>query len=68
MDVAGGYAAERKIKEEKARILNTATADEKTADNGSAKVVIIKKAGHHGTYISQQSFLSVPKPPKDMLS
>ena len=55
MDVAGGYAAERKIKEEKAKILKTASADEKNADNGSAKVVIIKEAGHHGTYTSDQS-------------
>lgn len=47
MDVAGGYAAERKIEEEKAKILKTASEDQKTADNGSAKVVIIEKAGHH---------------------
>lgn len=50
MDVAGGYAAEQKIEEETARILRTASAEEKKADNGSAKVLIIKKAGHHGTY------------------
>ena len=50
MDVAGGYAAEQKIEEEKAKILRTASADEKQAENGSAKVLIIKNAGHHGTY------------------
>ena len=47
MDVAGGYAAEQKIKEEKASVLANATEEEKQLDNGSAKVVIIQKAGHH---------------------
>ncbi len=47
MDVSGGYAAEQKLKEEKARILKTASAEERKQDNGSAKVMIIKKAGHH---------------------
>lgn len=50
MDVAGGYAAEQKINEEKAKTLASASTDEKKADNGSAKVLIIKKAGHHGMY------------------
>ncbi len=60
MDVAGGYAAEQKIKEEKAKILKVASADENKADNGSAKVLIIKKAGHHGTYIWHSIFELVP--------
>ena len=47
MDIAGGYAAEQKLKEEKAKVLKTATAEEKKRENGSAKVMIIKKAGHH---------------------
>jgi len=47
MDVAGGYAAEQQLKEEKARILKTATTEEKRAENGSSKVIVIKKAGHH---------------------
>lgn len=47
MDVAGGYAAEQKLKEERARILETASAEEKQAENGSAKVIVIKNAGHH---------------------
>ena len=47
MDVAGGFAAEQKLKEERARVWKTATTEEKNAENGSAKVVIIKKAGHH---------------------
>jgi len=47
MDIAGGYAAEQKIKEEKAKVLKGLSAEEKKKDNGSAKVLIIKKAGHH---------------------
>ncbi len=47
MDVAGGFAAEQKLKEEKARVLKSATEEEKRRENGSAKVVIIQKAGHH---------------------
>lgn len=47
MDVAGGYAAEQKLIEERAKVLKTATKEEKAAENGSAKVVIIQKAGHH---------------------
>lgn len=47
MDIAGGYAAEQKLKEEKEKALSSATAEEKRRENGSAKVLIIKKAGHH---------------------
>jgi cardiolipin-specific phospholipase len=47
MDVAGGFAAEQKLKEEKEKVLKTATPEEKKKENGSAKVVIIQKAGHH---------------------
>ncbi|KAF2014243.1 alpha/beta-hydrolase [Aaosphaeria arxii CBS 175.79] len=47
MDVAGGYAAEEKIKQERARILATATKEERERDQGEAKVVIINNAGHH---------------------
>lgn len=47
MDVAGGYAAEQKMKDEKAKIMKTASPQEKQAENGSAKVVVIKNAGHH---------------------
>ena len=47
MDIAGGFAAEQKLKEEKARVLKTASAEEKQAENGSVKVIVIKKAGHH---------------------
>jgi cardiolipin-specific phospholipase len=47
MDIAGGYAAEQRLKEEKARVLKTATPEEKRRENGTAKVVVIQKAGHH---------------------
>ena len=47
MDIAGGYAAEQKIKEEKEKALKGLSAEERKKDNGSAKVLIIKKAGHH---------------------
>ncbi|ODM23910.1 hypothetical protein SI65_01500 [Aspergillus cristatus] len=47
MDAAGGLAAKQKIEEERRRILQDATAEERKADNGSAKVVVIKRSGHH---------------------
>ncbi|KAI1109187.1 alpha/beta-hydrolase [Nemania sp. NC0429] len=47
MDVAGGLAAEEKIKEARVRILSQATDEEKKKENGSCKVAIVKKAGHH---------------------
>ncbi|KAL1970695.1 hypothetical protein VTN77DRAFT_4339 [Rasamsonia byssochlamydoides] len=47
MDVEGGYAAKAKIEEERRRVLRNATPEEREADNGEAKVIIIKKAGHH---------------------
>ncbi|KAI1102346.1 alpha/beta-hydrolase [Jackrogersella minutella] len=47
MDVAGGLAAEEKLKQAKAQLLLHATAEEKWKENGSAKVVIVSKAGHH---------------------
>ncbi|KAH6660428.1 Alpha/Beta hydrolase protein [Truncatella angustata] len=47
MDVAGGLASEEKLKQVKAQALRDATEEEKRRENGSAKVVIIQKAGHH---------------------
>lgn len=47
MDIAGGYAAAAKIDEEKKKILKTATEEERKEDRGSAKVMVIKNAGHH---------------------
>lgn len=47
MDVAGGFAAEEKILREKERILASKNEEEKKKDKADAKVVIIRKAGHH---------------------
>jgi cardiolipin-specific phospholipase len=47
MDVAGGYAAEEKMKQERERILATASPEEKKQDHGVGKVIIINQAGHH---------------------
>ena len=47
MDIAGGYAAEQRLKAKKAKVLSTASTEERKNDNGSAKVLVIKKAGHH---------------------
>ena len=47
MDIAGGYAAEQKMLEAKEKALRNASSEEKENDVGSAKVMIIKKAGHH---------------------
>ncbi|KAF2435431.1 alpha/beta-hydrolase [Tothia fuscella] len=47
MDIAGGYAAEQKMKEEKDIALKGKSKEERKKDQGEAKVVIIGKAGHH---------------------
>ncbi|KAG6036541.1 hypothetical protein E4U41_005610 [Claviceps citrina] len=47
MDVAGGFAAEQKLKDARAQALLHATDQERRHENGSARVVIIPKAGHH---------------------
>lgn len=47
MDASGGYAAKAKIDEEKRRILQDASPEDRKADNGSAKIIVVKRAGHH---------------------
>jgi len=47
MDVAGGLEAEEKIKNRIVKALIHGTEDEKRRENGSAKVKIISRAGHH---------------------
>jgi len=54
MDINGGYAAERKIKEEKRKVLTEESKRTRVSvqelerrDNGDARVVVIKRAGHH---------------------
>ena len=47
MDIAGGYASEKKLNEVKQKVLREGTEDERRRENGDAKVVVIRKAGHH---------------------
>lgn len=49
MDVAGGLAAEEKIKARVKRVLleEGTTEDARRDENGSARVIIVRKAGHH---------------------
>ena len=47
MDTAGGFAAEKKLKDERERILKDAGEEDRRNDEGSSKVVIVKNAGHH---------------------
>ena len=47
MDVKGGHAAAERITAEKEKALQHATDNEKERENGDAKVIVIKKAGHH---------------------
>lgn len=47
MDVKGGYAAKKKIDARREEALQGRSDAERQHDAGGAKVVIIKKAGHH---------------------
>lgn len=47
MDVNGGYAAAKILNSETQRQLQNATPEERKRDRGSAKVVVIRNAGHH---------------------
>ncbi|KAB5577930.1 Alpha/Beta hydrolase protein [Coniochaeta sp. 2T2.1] len=47
MDVGAGYAAEEKLKARVVKALLHGTDEEKRRENGSAKVVVVRKAGHH---------------------
>ena len=47
MDVAGGLASEQKLNEAQRQILLHGTPEEKRKENGSCRVVMIPKAGHH---------------------
>lgn len=47
MDVSGGHAAVARLEDEKQRILADATPEERRNDQGSSKVVVISRAGHH---------------------
>ncbi|KAJ5157180.1 cardiolipin-specific deacylase [Penicillium canariense] len=47
MDVSGGHDAANRLEEEKQRVLANATPEERQNDQGSSKVVVINRAGHH---------------------
>lgn len=47
MDAAGGKAAKEKLEAAQRTALADATDEQKRSENGSAKVVVIPKAGHH---------------------
>ncbi|PLB41933.1 putative alpha/beta hydrolase [Aspergillus candidus] len=47
MDVRGGIAAKAKMEEERRRVLQDATPEQRSADRGTAKVVVIQRSGHH---------------------
>ncbi|KAH7017493.1 Alpha/Beta hydrolase protein [Ilyonectria destructans] len=47
MDVAGGLAAQEKLNQTKRKALIHGTDEEKRSENGSAKVLLVSKAGHH---------------------
>ena len=47
MDKQGGWDSEDKMKAEKKKALASATEEEKRTENGSAKTIVVKNAGHH---------------------
>lgn len=47
MDVAGGYDSQERLKQEKKKALAQASEKEKQLENGDAKVMVVRKAGHH---------------------
>ncbi|KOS18287.1 putative cardiolipin-specific deacylase [Escovopsis weberi] len=57
MDVAGGLAAEEKLKQTKLKALLHGTEDEKLNENGSCKVITVPKAGHH-LYLDNPDFFN----------
>ncbi|ORY65564.1 Alpha/Beta hydrolase protein [Pseudomassariella vexata] len=61
MDVAGGLASEEKLKQAKVKALLNSTDEEKRNENGAARVIIIKKAGHHLYLDNPDEFNSVMK-------
>lgn len=59
MDVKGGHDATEKILKERQKVLESATPEEKEKENGDAKVVVIRKAGHHIYLDSAEHFNEV---------
>ncbi|CAG7923688.1 unnamed protein product [Penicillium olsonii] len=59
MDVSGGHAAAARMNQEKKRVLADASPEERRADEGSSRVVVINKAGHHLYLDGWEEFNSV---------
>lgn len=59
MDVSGGHAAAARLDEEKRKVLENATPEEKRTDEGSSKVVVVNRAGHHLYLDGWEEFNSV---------
>ncbi|KAJ5788535.1 hypothetical protein N7457_003525 [Penicillium paradoxum] len=59
MDVSGGRAAAARLEEEKRKVLENATVEEKRADEGSSKVYVVNRAGHHLYLDGWEEFNSV---------
>lgn len=47
MDKQGGWDSEDKMNAERKKVLVNATDEEKRAENGDARTVVVKNAGHH---------------------
>jgi cardiolipin-specific phospholipase len=49
MDIAGGFAAAQRLNDERERVLCAphTTAAQRRAENGSGKVLVVQRAGHH---------------------
>lgn len=61
MDVAGGYASEEKLKQVKKAAIAALSKEEARKDQGSAKVLIVKGAGHHVYLDGWQEFNEMMK-------
>ena len=68
MDVEGGHAAVRKMREEKEKFLQNASAEERQNDQGSAKVLVIGHAGHHVYLEGWEEFNEVLREEMDEVS
>lgn len=69
MDVSGGHAAKAKLDEERERVLKDATPEERVAERGSAKVIVVRDAGHHLYLDGHEEFNSaILKEMKDVVS
>lgn len=56
MDAEGGHAAAEKLKQARSDALLNGSEEDKRRENGSAKVVVVPKAGHHLYLDNPESF------------